>query len=86
MMAVDSENIWEMDIDEGDTAIVTVPVAEAEKAKSKDFGSESITADAKEDKPEEAEVRKNKKGYVILNIERNFEDRGRPSKEDVADE
>jgi len=86
MMADDSEYIWETDINESETTTTSVAAAEEEEAKSKEVASESITTEAKEDKLEEAEVRKNKKGYVILNIERNFGGRGSLLKEDVADE
>jgi len=87
MMAVDSEYIWEMDTNETETedVIMAVPEAEVEVAKSKDAGSKTDTKEAKKEEPKEAVVRRNTRGYQILEIVRNFGVRS-SKKEAVASE
>merc|ERR550534_1025378 len=81
MMAGDTEYIWEMDINESETENATMAVAEVEPEKSEDAGSKEDASDAKEKKPVEATVRRNKKGHMILEINRTFEVRVTQEKE-----
>merc|ERR550534_3443164 len=80
MMAGDSENIWEMDTNESETENVTMTTVEVEAVKSEDVDSKPVTADAKEEKPEVVAVQRTKRGYKILEIERNFEVRASQKK------
>merc|ERR1719447_681530 len=86
MMAGDSEYIWEMDTNESETENATMAVAEAEPKKSEDVDSKEVASDAKEKKPVEATVRRNKKGHMILEINRTFEVRVTQEKEIAAEE
>merc|ERR1719447_381821 len=86
MMAGDSEYIWEMDTNESETENATMAVAEAEPKKSEDVDSKEVASDAKEKKPVEAAVRRNKKGHMILEINRTFEVRASQEKEASAEE
>jgi len=85
MIAVDSENVWEMDINETETEDVIMAVADVEVAKSEDAGSKPDDTDIKKEKLDKPAVRRNKRGYQILEIERNFEVRA-SEKEVVASE
>merc|ERR1719233_2864961 len=85
-MAFESENIWEMVMNETETEDSTMAVAVTEVAKSEDPGSKTVITDAEEDKPEEAAVRLNNRGYRILEIVRNFGVRGSKKEEVVASE
>jgi len=62
-----SENEWEMETESD----VSMTVAEVAVVKGEEVASKSAT-DATEEKPEDVEIRRNKKGYRILEIERNF--------------
>merc|ERR550534_489149 len=81
MMAGDSENIWEMDTNESETENATMAAAEAEPEKSEDVGSNEVASEPKENIPVEAVVRRNKRGHMILDIERTFEVRASQEKQ-----
>merc|ERR1719357_1160117 len=66
MMAGDSENIWEMDMNETETEDSTISAAEVEVVQSEEAVPKTVTTDTKEEKVEEAVVRRNKKGHIIL--------------------
>merc|ERR1719193_1002375 len=66
MVAEESEYLWEMDTDETEKEDATMAVAEIEIEKSEDAGSKTVTTEAKDDEPEKAAVRRNKRGYRIL--------------------
>merc|ERR1719320_1037256 len=75
MMAVDPDNEWEMETIEMETETsamtdAEVEVAEMEVVKVEEAAPEPATA-TKEEK-EEIKVRRNKRGYMILEFERNF--------------
>merc|ERR550534_3654177 len=86
MMAGDSENIWEMDTNESETENATMAAAEAEPEKSEVVGSNEVASEAKENKPVEAVVRRNKRGHMILDIERTLEVRASQEKQTSEDE
>merc|ERR1719427_1377894 len=86
MMAGDSEYIWEMDTNESETENATMAAAEAEPEKSEDVGSNGVASEAKENKPIEAVVRRNKRGHIILDIERTFAVRASQEKQTSENE
>merc|ERR1719320_1926979 len=84
-MAVDPANEWEMETIEMETETSTKTPAEVEVLEVEEAAPEPATAATKEEK-EEIKVRRNKRGYMILEFERNFGLRASQVKEEVETE
>merc|ERR1719317_784399 len=82
MMAVDPDNKWDVETIEMETETST---AEVEVAKVEEAAAEPAVADSKEEKKEEVKVQRNKRGYMILEFERNFELRENQIKEETVE-
>merc|ERR1719320_837951 len=71
MMAVDPDNEWEIETNEIETAASKMTTSEEQIAKVEEAAPEPAGVNAKEEK-KEVKVRRSKRGYMILEFERNF--------------